>query len=324
MTWFPTQKIVCLIAVATAVGGAVFGGADEASAQFMRSHNPQNLRNFHAQTTTIRRSFKSSKEAVGVFGRVLSAAGLAGVEDRILLRATAEVDAAVAYFDRETNERFIFYNEVFMQELRAKTGQYWSLIGVLAHEIGHHVRFHTEVAGRDHEFELEADYQAGFIMARMGATLKQAMSLYKALPEQATATHPARRERIQLATLGWSDGRKGLNDGVAQQAPQAPAPVQPAPAPPVQAPQAQPPQVAAPAPSMPPSRSTRRGISAMSCDELWYARNEIFARKGHCFKTDRGRRAFGRNCFPPYGRLSRAESRQVSRIVRLERRRGCR
>jgi len=62
----------------------------------------------------------------------------------------------------------------------------------------------------------------------------------------------------------------------------------------------------------------------MSCGELWYARNEIYARNGHCFKTRRGRQTFGRNCFAPYGRLSRWERRQVQRIIRWERRYNCR
>ncbi len=62
----------------------------------------------------------------------------------------------------------------------------------------------------------------------------------------------------------------------------------------------------------------------MDCSELWYARNAIYADKGHCFKTRRGRRAFGRNCFPPYGKLNRSERRRVNRIIDWEYRRGCR
>ncbi|HHK73550.1 MAG TPA: YARHG domain-containing protein [Rhizobiales bacterium] len=62
----------------------------------------------------------------------------------------------------------------------------------------------------------------------------------------------------------------------------------------------------------------------MSCNDLWYARNAIYARNGHCFKTRRGRAAFGRGCFAPYGRLGRADQREVNRIQALERRQGCR
>lgn len=64
--------------------------------------------------------------------------------------------------------------------------------------------------------------------------------------------------------------------------------------------------------------------SAMTCSELWYARNQIYADKGYCFKTRRARRVFGRACFPPYGRLSGWEAEEVERIKRWERRNGCR
>ncbi len=66
------------------------------------------------------------------------------------------------------------------------------------------------------------------------------------------------------------------------------------------------------------------GMGGMSCNDLWYARNAIYARNGHCFKTRRGRAAFGRNCFAPYGRLGRADQREVNRIQAQERRMGCR
>ena len=62
----------------------------------------------------------------------------------------------------------------------------------------------------------------------------------------------------------------------------------------------------------------------MSCGELWFERNAIYADKGYCFKTRRARREFGRACFPPYGRLGRSEQNRVATIRRWERRKGCR
>lgn len=61
----------------------------------------------------------------------------------------------------------------------------------------------------------------------------------------------------------------------------------------------------------------------MSCDQLWYARNAIYAQNGYCFQGRRAIETFGRGCAPPYGRLSAAESREVARIQAIERRRGC-
>jgi len=64
--------------------------------------------------------------------------------------------------------------------------------------------------------------------------------------------------------------------------------------------------------------------SQMSCYELWYARNSIFASEGYCFTTDRAIRTFGRRCYPPYGRLNAYEANQVDLIKSWERRKGCR
>jgi hypothetical protein len=61
----------------------------------------------------------------------------------------------------------------------------------------------------------------------------------------------------------------------------------------------------------------------MSCDELWYERNAIYAEKGYCFETRRARRVFGDACFPPFGRLTQWEQHRVDEILRWERRKGC-
>jgi YARHG domain len=63
--------------------------------------------------------------------------------------------------------------------------------------------------------------------------------------------------------------------------------------------------------------------AAMSCDQLWYARNEIYARNGYCFKTERARAVFGAGCFPPYGQLRGWESERVNELQMWERRKGC-
>ena len=54
-----------------------------------------------------------------------------------------------------------------------------------------------------------------------------------------------------------------------------------------------------------------QGYRYMSCSELWYARNAIYAEKGYCFKTARARAVFGPACFPPFGQLSRWEQEEV-------------
>jgi hypothetical protein len=66
-----------------------------------------------------------------------------------------------------------------------------------------------------------------------------------------------------------------------------------------------------------------QSLRSMSCSELWYERNAIYAEKGYCFETRRAIREFGPACFPPYGELSRREQRRVNDIREWERRKGC-
>ena len=71
------------------------------------------------------------------------------------------------------------------------------------------------------------------------------------------------------------------------------------------------------------SAASAKSLRNMNCSELWYARNSFYAENGYCFETKRAIRAFGEACFPPYGRLSRSEQRQVDEIIRWEERKGC-
>ncbi len=94
-----------------------------------------------------------------------------------------------------------------MQKLRQRTADDWSLVSILAHEVGHHLAFHTEIDGRWHEFELEADYFSGFVLRRLGATLDQANAAMRAIgPKEASQTHPGLDQRLQAITIGWTDG----------------------------------------------------------------------------------------------------------------------
>ena len=62
--------------------------------------------------------------------------------------------------------------------------------------------------------------------------------------------------------------------------------------------------------------------SRMSCEELWLARNQIYANNGYCFQTQRARAIFGHGCVPPFGQLAPEEAREVSALQSWERRRG--
>lgn len=175
----------------------------------VRDHQSEGgVRGFHGPGGggRITRSFQSDAEARAEFERILSTVGLNWIADRITLRASAETPNAEAGIGKN-GERFIFYNALFMQKVKQKTAEHWSLVSILAHEIGHHLAFHTEIAGRYHEFELEADYFSGFVLKRLGATLDQAQAAMTAISaKEASATHPGLDHRLQAITIGWTDG----------------------------------------------------------------------------------------------------------------------
>jgi hypothetical protein len=72
-----------------------------------------------------------------------------------------------------------------------------------------------------------------------------------------------------------------------------------------------------------PSAASAQDAASMSCEQLWYARNKIYARSGYCFNTDRAREVFGPGCFPPFGRLHGWEKARVQELQMWERRNGC-
>lgn len=208
----------CLAAVAALTAGP-------AAAQFMMDHSAQgSLRSFHGTgaPSRIKRSFQSDTEARAELDRILSAVGLNWISDRIALRSSAETENAEAGIGKD-NERFIFYNVTFMQKLKAKTKEQWTLVSILAHELGHHLAFHTEITGNDHKFELEADYFSGFVLRRLGATLDQAHAAMKEIsPKEATKTHPGLDQRLQVIGIGWTDGgQQGAPHGLKERAPEA-------------------------------------------------------------------------------------------------------
>ncbi len=74
--------------------------------------------------------------------------------------------------------------------------------------------------------------------------------------------------------------------------------------------------------------ATAQNLWSLSCGDLWYQRNAIYARNGYCFKTDRGLRVFGNaNCtFYAEGDVPMSQGeRQLAATIRdIERQKGCR
>jgi hypothetical protein len=64
-------------------------------------------------------------------------------------------------------------------------------------------------------------------------------------------------------------------------------------------------------------------LARLSCGQLWYERNAIYAEYGHCFRTPQAIAVFGPRCYPPYGQLPRRAQQRVGQILAWERRKGC-
>jgi hypothetical protein len=117
---------------------------------------------------------------------------------------TARVDNLEAVISHR--KRYIYYNPGFIDGLNTATGDKWAAIALLAHEIGHHLSGHTLGKSSNRvELEKEADEFAGFILAKLGASLEEAQLVmnYIAKTEQ-SKTHPARKDRITAIATGWN------------------------------------------------------------------------------------------------------------------------
>ncbi len=70
---------------------------------------------------------------------------------------------------------------------------------------------------------------------------------------------------------------------------------------------------------------TRADLADLDCNDLWVARNEIYARNGYCFRSRRAISYFGNaGCWTRNPPLNRFERANVSRIKARERVLGCR
>ncbi len=118
--------------------------------------------------------------------------------------------------------RYVFYNREFMSQINSYTN-YWSNMSILAHEVGHHINGHTtdallilndvvdvESLSESRKMELEADEFAGFVLAKLGATLTQAseaIALMASDEDDTYSTHPSKSKRIAAITKGHNKAK---------------------------------------------------------------------------------------------------------------------
>ena len=160
-------------------------------------------------------TFSSDNEAEKVIRDIVNASGLA--QNFKIMAAGVPNAAAVV----RGAERFILYNQYFIQNMKELADNSWAPISIMAHEVGHHLNGHTlDNRGSRPKIELEADYYSGFILQRMGADLNDARAaMFKIGNDSGSATHPAKHDRLAAITNGWmkacdsDSGCKGQSSG---------------------------------------------------------------------------------------------------------------
>jgi hypothetical protein len=126
---------------------------------------------------------------------------------------SAHIENAVATIIN--GKRYILYDPNLLSYTDAQSGNYWSSMSILAHEIGHHLSGHTITnKGSNPHDELEADKYSGFILYKLGASLNQATAAIISLgADMASATHPAKSERIKAISKGWTEANQTRYNG---------------------------------------------------------------------------------------------------------------
>lgn len=183
---------------------------------------------------------------------------VAGLRPNFILVATGEVGNAAALIHE--NQRLLAYNPTWIANIPST--EKWSMYGLLAHELGHHLQGHTLLPGGSKPpTELEADQYAGFVLGRLGADDAQALSLWMSLSEAGSETHPPRQARLAAVREGWLRANGGTRRA---------------------------PDAETAAYIMPDSATrlvTENDAVGLTGYALRLARNEIFARHGYIFSS---------------------------------------
>lgn len=111
-----------------------------------------------------------------------------------------------AYATIIRNKRYIVYDNNFLEDLDSYAGSKWASLSVLAHEMGHHYRNHVlDQQGSTPPKEIEADYFSGYVMAKLGASQREARAaMEKIASPSASASHPGKADRLTAITNGWN------------------------------------------------------------------------------------------------------------------------
>jgi hypothetical protein len=97
---------------------------------------------------------------------------------------------------------------------------FWWSLGVMFHEIAHHVAGHTATTLNKSsiERELEAERWVGWAFRYSRYSLAQALLYAEQGQQEASATHPGREARVHAVEQGWLAANKMMGDSVSSSA----------------------------------------------------------------------------------------------------------
>lgn len=166
-------------------------------------------------------NFTSDIESENAIDKIMS---VIGTSQKPILQACNNINNAVAAVYK--GQRYILYDRKFIKSLTTGSNKYWSNMFILAHEIGHHINGHSldillyvnnvidpKSLNEKRNQELEADEFAGFVLAKLGATLNETSKVLLNIPQitnERSSTHPSRDKRIMSVETGFKKGK--LND----------------------------------------------------------------------------------------------------------------
>lgn len=165
-------------------------------------------------------NFGTDIEADKGLDKILS---VIGASKRFVLQPCDNINNAVATSYKGI--RYILYDRDFMSSINS--GNNWGNLFILAHEVGHHINGHSldltlflsetiepETLANKRKQELEADEFAGFILAKLGATISQASSSVNLLAsnnDDKYSTHPSKSKRLSAINIGYNKAKENVS-----------------------------------------------------------------------------------------------------------------
>ncbi len=172
----------------------------------------ENACGFKIPPPSLRSNFKSVYEAADILKVMLDS-----VKWKENFKLKEQNGINNAYATMINNLRWIVYDNDFLENLDTYAATKWASISVLAHEMGHHYYNHViKNQGSSIPGEIEADKFSGYVMRRLGATLAQSKAAMEKIgSDKASATHPAKKNRLTAIEEGWNMAQAQLGSSPA-------------------------------------------------------------------------------------------------------------